>query len=87
MRSPVLQYSIGHVSLGSSWLWQSLKFPLFLMILTDLSSTGQNGPQFVWGFSHDYTGVMGLGEEDCRGKVSFHGVTPRVYTAHMIHHY
>lgn len=70
------------VCLGSSWLPQFLSLSLFLM--ADLRSIDQgickmllHGHLFDF-FSHDFTGVMGVWEEDHRGeKCRFHHTVTR----------
>lgn len=66
-----------HVSLSSPWLWQFLKFPLFLMNFSVLRSINQVfcRMSFTWElsyyFSCDHTGVIVFLEKDHRGKMSF----------------
>ena len=75
------------LSLGFSWLWQFLRFSLFLMTFTKLGGPGQ----VYWVgicliFSHDQTGAMGFQEQDHRGKVPFSSqIISRVHFISMIY--
>lgn len=75
-----------HVSLGSSWLQQFLRYSLFLMTLTVLRSVGQmfcrlSLSGFCLTFFSWWDWVMGSGEKDHRGKlpVSSHPIKSTYY--------
>ena len=70
------------VSLGSSWLWQFLKLPLFFMILMVLGYAckyfEEHLSTFTLCFSYNQPGLINFMEKDHRTKVPLHPIMSRV---------
>lgn len=77
------------VSLGSSWLWSFFELPLLFINLIVLRTAGQVlcRVHLYCNLTHEQICILGFGEEDHRGKVTFHRVISRVFIVTMIYYY